>query len=87
MINMYHEKYHEQLKEKKENILSTDDDYSILMYADLIPKNSKFEFIPSLFGHQIPLNSAGYMLTIVIVIFTFIATFLVIILFADVSKL
>lgn len=84
--NIYHEKYYEQLKEQQEEILK-DTDNKIFMYADLIPKNPKFEFIPSLFVLQIPLDSAGYMLTFLIAIkfFSFIATFLVT--FADVNKI
>ena len=81
-----HEKYYEQLKEQQEEILKNTDE-KIFMYANLIPKNPKFEFIPSLFVLQIPLDSAGYMLTFLIAIkfFSFIATFLVT--FADLNKI
>ena len=86
-VNTYHERYHDQLKEQQEVILKADSNVNnnILIYADLIPKNPKFEFILSLFGLQIPLDSGGYMLTILIAIFSFIATFLVT--FADVNKI
>ena len=87
LINTYHKKYHDCLKERQEVILKRDScniSNTFLIYADLIPKNPKFEFIPSLLGLQIPLDSAGYMLTILIAIFSFIATLLVT--FADLNK-
>ena len=60
IIDTYHEKYHDQLKERQEAILKGKENVNmkILMCAELIPKNPKFEFIPSLFGLHIPLDSA-----------------------------
>lgn len=87
LMNQYHQTYYQQLREKQKDILSNNEDFKvkILMCANLVPKNPSFEFIPSLFRVSIPLDNAGYILTIVLAILTFIATFLVT--FADITKL
>ena len=87
VINWQHGAYYEEIKERQEEILSEKEDESVkmMMYTDLIPKNPNFDFLPSLCGFSIPLDSAGYILTIVLALLAFISTFLVA--FADITKI
>ena len=87
VINWQHGAYYEELKERQEEILSVKEEESVkmMMYTDLIPKNPNFDFLPSLCGFSIPLDSAGYILTIVLALLAFISTFLVA--FADITKI
>ena len=87
IINSKHNDFYELLTERKEDILSkeTDEHMKMMIGLDLIPKQSKYEFLPTLSVISIPLDSGSYILTIVLAVFTFIATFLVT--FADISKI
>ena len=87
IINSKHNKFYEFLKERKEDILSKakDEHMKMMVGLDLIPKQSKYEFLPTLSVISIPLDSGSYILTIVLAVFTFVATFLVT--FADISNI
>ena len=73
-MNSYHEDYHEMLKQKQKEILSQSPNESvcIMQMANLIPKNPKYQFIPSLCGLSIPLNITGHTLTITLALLAFI---------------
>ena len=73
-MNSYHEAYLQTSQEQQKRILSqtpTESIIWIMQNAKLVPKNTKYEFVPSLGGLTIPLNSTGHNLTIAMALLVF----------------
>lgn len=77
-MNYYHKKYRDTLKEVQEKILSNSGELTewIHQRAVLIPRNSRYKFIPSLCCLDIPLESAGYSFTLILTSFGFVLSFI-----------
>ena len=73
-MNSYHENYREVLLKKQREILSQSSNESmrIMQIADIIPINTKYQFIPSFLGLSIPLNITGHTLTIILTLLVFV---------------
>lgn len=76
LMNYYHDNYRETLEEVQERLLHECEDLSecLLQSASLIPENPKYRFVPALCCLSIPLESAGYTITIVLTLFAFLLT-------------
>ena len=74
VINNSHKGYREYLDEKQKNCLSQNQDFQVYMMqaASLIPIKREYQFIPSLCGLSIPLNSAGHSITILLTLLAFV---------------
>lgn len=73
LMNIRHGKYREQLDQKQKELLSKnpDDGIWIMQSSALIPANPQYMFIPSFCGLNIPLNSTGHSLTIILTLLAF----------------
>lgn len=78
LMNYYHKKYRDTLKEVQETILADSDQLieCIHQKANLIPSTPKYKFIPSLCCLNIPLESAGYSFTLILTSFAFVLSFI-----------
>lgn len=79
VMNLYHERYYNSLYEKQKECLSKSDNecFKIIHASSiLIPENPKYDFLPSVFLIDYPLNSPGYTLTMLLALFAFVANFL-----------
>ena len=72
-MNKHHQMYREELLKQQECILSKDSNEGvrIMQKANLIPENPKYQFIPSLCGLNISLDSTGHTLTILLSLLAF----------------
>ena len=73
-MNSYHEAYLQHSRVQQKGILSGSPPKSvswIMQNAKLVPKNAKYQFVPSLGGLTIPLSSTGHNLTIAMALLVF----------------
>lgn len=73
-MNFYHKAYLQASQVQQKKILSqspTDSVFWLMQNTKLVPKNAKYQFVPSLGGLTIPLNSTGHNLTIAMAILIF----------------
>ena len=78
LMNRYHTNYRKYQESQKRKILSTScDKYMLLMQSSntLISEVPEYQFLPTIFSIDFPLNSPGYTLTILLALFVFIANF------------
>lgn len=78
LMNHYHKKFRDALKEVQEKILSNSDVLTecIQQRAVLIQKNASYKFVPSLCCINIPLESAGFSFTLILTGFGFVLSFI-----------
>lgn len=78
MMNLYHTEYRKQHEQKQRKLLSRGETESlwVLQLMNVIPENPEYNFIPSVFHIDFPLNSPGYTLTMLLTLFAFVANFL-----------
>ena len=74
LMNYAHKQYHKSLKREQETILSAEDIQWMLQCADLIPEEHGYQFIPSILCLSIPLDSAGYTLSVLLSLLALLAT-------------
>ena len=80
MIN-YHVKYLSELKEKQKVILcdatlSDGRPFWLVQCANIIPQRDEYRFIPSIMWVDVPLDSPGYILSILLALFSLLTHFL-----------
>ena len=78
-MNIYNRKFLAEMAKKQENILSKSQDTSVwfMQRSILIPERKIYQFLPSLFGIGIPLESTGYTISIIVSLFTFITSVMI----------
>lgn len=86
LMNIYHKKYHRQLQSNQKKLFAAGDSecqlkmknkcLSFLQNANLIPENPEYQFIPSFCGLSLPLDSAGYTVTLILALLAFIGNFM-----------
>lgn len=77
LMNYYHAKFYESLEDNLQKHLYDSADFHHWLMQDmtLIRKRNKYQFIPSLFGIDIPMDSPGYAVTILISVFAVVTQF------------
>lgn len=75
LMNHYHTKFYESLEANLQMNLCKDTDHWLMQDTTLIRKKTKYQFIPSLFGINIPMDSPGYAITILISVFAVVTQF------------
>ena len=76
LMNQYHDNFYEELNEAKEEYIIKEKKFWIYYNTNLITKQSKYQFTPSLCGISVPMNNPGFAFTFIISLFAFIAKFL-----------
>lgn len=77
LMNYYHKKYRKtQYKQQKEYLSCSEQECFKLIQSShiLIPENLEYQFLPSLFFIDFPLNSPGYILTMLLALFAFVTS-------------
>ena len=77
LMNHYHQDYRAFLSKKQKDHLSKSENehFKMMQFSTLIPENPKYDFLPSVFLIDYPLNSPGYTLTMLLALFAFVANF------------
>ena len=79
LMNLHHQKYRAFLYEQQRKCLSDsgNDCLEEMQFCNtLIPENPTYDFLPSAFLINYPLNSPGYTMTMLLALFAFVANFL-----------
>lgn len=75
LMNHYHTKFYESLEANLQKNVHKDTHHWLMQDTTLIRKKTKYQFIPSLFGVDIPMDSPGYAITILLSVFAVVTQF------------